>query len=181
MTFSAIARLVTDSILEYSINMSIQNDLLELLQTPQFRYKGMSVNIFGFPVFKNYKRNSINVALSRLKKKQYITFKGSCLKLSENGKKYVARRRARLQLFKSPFSKQFSKNLLVIFDIPEVRKAEREWFRFHLKKFEYTMIQRSVWVGPSPLPEEFLNYLKHIKLTSCVKTFKLARDYQFKK
>lgn len=161
--------------------MSIQSDLLELFQTPQFKYKGVSVNIFGLPVFKNYKRNSINTALSRLKKKEYTTFQGSFLKLSESGKRYMARRKARLQLFKSPFSKESSKNLLVIFDIPEVRKAEREWFRFHLKKFNYDMIQRSVWVGPSPLPEEFLSYIKHIKLLDCIKTFKLARDYKFKK
>ena len=179
MTLSAIARLVTDIILEYNNDMSIQNDLLELLQTPQFRYKGMPVNIFGLPVFKNYKRNSINTVFSRLKKKQYVTFEGSSLKLTENGKRFIAKRKARLQLFKSPFNRESPKNLLVIFDIPEVRKAEREWFRFHLRKFNYIMIQRSVWVGPSPLPEEFLDYLKHIKLIDCIKKFKLARNYKF--
>ncbi|KKQ06286.1 MAG: hypothetical protein US18_C0043G0006 [Parcubacteria group bacterium GW2011_GWB1_36_5] len=99
--------------------MSIQNDLLELFQTPQFRYKGMSVNIFGLPTFKGYKRNSINTALSRLKKKEYITFQGSCLRLSENGKRYIAKRKARLQLFKSPFSEESSKNLL--FSVKKVR------------------------------------------------------------
>ena len=160
--------------------MSIQNDLLELFQTPQFRYRGMPVNIFGLPVFTKYKRNSINTALSRLRKKQYVIFEGSCLKLSKNGKRYIAKRKARLQLFESPFNKKSSKNLLLVFDIPEVRKAEREWFRFQLKKFDYTMIQRSVWVGPSPLPEEFMNYLKNIKLFDCIKTFKLAKDYKFK-
>jgi len=161
--------------------MSIQDDILQLFLTPQLKYKGMSVNLFGFPVFKNYKRNSINTAFSRLKKKQYLTFKGSCLRLSENGKKYLAKRKARLQLFQSPFNKESSRNLLVIFDIPETRKAEREWFRFHLRKFNYIMIQRSVWVGPSPLPEEFINYIKNINLFDCIKTFKLARDYRFKK
>lgn len=64
-----------------------------------------------------------------------------------------------------------------MFDIPEPKKAEREWFRFHLKKFNYEMIQRSVWVGPSPLPKEFLDYLKEIKLTEYVKTFKLDKPY----
>lgn len=39
------------------------------------------------------------------------------------------------------------------------------------------MIQRSVWVGPSPLPEEFLNYLKRIGLEKEFKTFKLAKSY----
>ena len=39
------------------------------------------------------------------------------------------------------------------------------------------MIQRSVWVGPSPLPIEFSSYLKEIKLGDNLKTFKLARGY----
>ena len=28
------------------------------------------------------------------------------------------------------------------------------------KKFHYVMIQKSVWRGPSPLPKEFLDYIK---------------------
>ena len=68
-----------------------------------------------------------------------------------------------------------------MFDIPEVQKAEREWLRWHLKKFHYFMIQKSVWVGPSPLPKKFLDYIKSIKIENGVKTFKLARGYNFKK
>lgn len=79
--------------------------------------------------------------------------------------------------FPSPFKKGSSKNLLVIYDIPENKKKERDWFRRHLKKFGYTMIQRSVWVGPSPLPEEFLAYLKEIKIGDHFKSFKLAKSY----
>ena len=39
------------------------------------------------------------------------------------------------------------------------------------------MIQRSVWVGPSPLPKEFLDYVKTIGLQNYLKTFKLAEAY----
>ena len=64
-----------------------------------------------------------------------------------------------------------------MFDVPTERKGEREWFRWHLKKFGYIMIQQSVWVGPSPLPKEFNDYVKSIKLDRCIKTFKLAKPY----
>ena len=67
-----------------------------------------------------------------------------------------------------------------MFDILETRKAEREWFRWHLKKFNYVMIQKSVWVGPSPLPKEFMDYIEKIKLKSAIKTFKLAKAYNLK-
>ncbi len=39
------------------------------------------------------------------------------------------------------------------------------------------MIQRSVWVGPSPLPKDFLDYLKEIKLGDNLKMFKLSKGY----
>ncbi|MCX6717161.1 MAG: hypothetical protein NTU76_00605 [Candidatus Taylorbacteria bacterium] len=39
------------------------------------------------------------------------------------------------------------------------------------------MIQRSVWVGPSPLPKDFIDYVKSIGLRDKLKTFKLAKSY----
>ena len=65
----------------------------------------------------------------------------------------------------------------MIEDIPEGKKKERDWFRRQLMKFEYIMIQKSVWVGPSPLPKDFLDYLKEIKIGNNFKTFKLAKPY----
>ena len=64
-----------------------------------------------------------------------------------------------------------------MFDVPTERKPERAWLRWHLKKFDYMMIQKSVWVGPSPLPAEFKKYLEEIKLDKCIRIFKLARSY----
>ena len=64
-----------------------------------------------------------------------------------------------------------------MFDIPEIKKVERNWLRWHLKKFNYIMIQKSVWVGPSPLPKEFLDYIKSIGLEDGIKIFKLARGF----
>jgi CRISPR-associated endonuclease Cas2 len=83
-----------------------------------------------------------------------------------------------LKNFQKPEEISKEKNLLVMFDIPTERKAEREWFRWHLKKFGYILVQKSVWVGPSPLPKDFLDYLKKIKLKECIKTFKLAKSYE---
>ena len=64
-----------------------------------------------------------------------------------------------------------------MYDIPHEKKKERDWFRRHLKKFNYIMIQKSVWVGPSPLPKDFLDYVKSIGLLNQLKTFKLAKSY----
>jgi len=112
-------------------------------------YKGVQVNSLGFPKF-NLTNNLVKV--DHVKRIFHNTFLS---KLDE-------------------FS---PKNLIVIYDIPEEKKKERDWFRRHLKKFNYVMIQRSVWVGPSPLPKDFIDYVKSIDLIDKLKTFKLAKAY----
>lgn len=68
-----------------------------------------------------------------------------------------------------------------MYDFPHNQNVARDWFRRHLVKFGYVMIQKSVWVGPSPLPKIFLAYLKQIKIENNFKTFKLAKPYDDRK
>lgn len=114
----------------------------------RFHYKGVSVNLFGLP--------SLSADFKKVRKTP---------------------KRQYLNSFHSNFHKDAPKNLLLIYDIPEDRKKERDWFRRQLKNFDFAMIQRSVWVGPSPLPTNFLAYLKRIGLQKEFKTFKLAKPY----
>ena len=109
----------------------------------------MRVNMFGLP----YSRTEYK------KEKRYQT------------------KRQYLHSFTSEFRANAPKNLLLIYDIQEERKKERDWFRRQLKNFDFIMIQRSVWVGPSPLPNDFLDYLKRIGLHQEFKTFKLSKSY----
>ena len=69
------------------------------------------------------------------------------------------------------------RDLVVMYDFPKDKIKERNWFRRHLQKFGYIMIQKSVWVGPSPLPKDFLNYVKSIGLLNQLVTLKLAKPY----
>jgi len=160
-----------------SQKMSISERILRILSEPKFRYKGVSVNIFGLPVFSSYKRQSIYNSLGNLRREGYIEKQNDFIKMLPRGRKYVENKKRRMIVFDSPFKKDAPKNLLVMFDIPEGQKAEREWFRYHLRRFGFIMIQRSVWVGSSPLPKEFMNYLKFLHLGKCIKTFKLAKSY----
>src|SRR3989344_7090590 len=112
-----------------------------------FYYKGMRVNAFGLPILTDAQK--------------------------KDRRKYVNRKRNFYGAsFKSPFKKDVPKNLLVMYDIVDVKKKERGWLRLHLRKFGYAMIQRRVWVGPSPLPEDFVVYIKKLGLRANVKKFK---------
>lgn len=157
--------------------MSIIKEILEELWNTEIKYKGMCVNIFGIPRFKKYSSRSLRTTIDRLGKKGVIEKELAGIILSKNGKEYVKRKIDSLKQFNKPTNISKDKNLLVMFDVPTERKAEREWLRWHLKKFDYIMIQKSVWVGPSPLSREFKEYLEKIKLNKCIKTFKLAKSY----
>lgn len=137
----------------------------------------MRVNIYGLPDFKGYKKKAISSSFSRLKSKGYLAIDKDEAKLTQKGSEYLKHKRINLKCFKSPFSKLSSKNLIVMYDIPHVQKKERDWLRRHLHEFGYIMIQKSVWVGPSPLPREFIDYVKALGIKDQLKAFKLASSY----
>ena len=116
------------------------------------KYKGVAVNAFGIPVFNSSNKN--------------------IKKLGVKGKRYFQYRHF---IFNFPLSAP--KDLIIIYNIPNSKRKERDWFRRHLQKFDYKMIQKSVWVGPSPLPKDFLDYAKTIGLLKQFKTLKLAKPY----
>ncbi|MES2223761.1 MAG: hypothetical protein V4469_02390 [Patescibacteria group bacterium] len=161
--------------------MSLILDILEELSNVEIRYKGgVGINLFGMPRFESQNKQSLKSSFYRLSRGGYIEKEASGWRLTETGKKYLKSDHSNYKTFSSPFKKESPKNLIVIFDIPEERRSERDWFRSHLRRFDYLMIQRSVWVGPSPLPKEFQDYLKKLKLKSCLKTFKLSKSYKAK-
>ncbi len=122
------------------------------MENRKLRYKGMRVNSFGLPILTKERKH--------------------------DRKKYFNRKRNFYNInFTSPFRSLSPKNLIVMYDIPHEMKKERDWFRRQLIKFDYIMIQKSVWVGPSPLPGEFLSYLKKIKIGDKFRTFKLAKPF----
>lgn len=159
--------------------MSIEDLILDAITKPVARRGGVVFTLVGVPAFTYYKRKSIDNAVKRLQKKELITIESKKIVISAKGKHYLKTRSARLPVFQSPFTKQSKKNLIVMFDIPEHRKAEREWFRFQLKRFGYEMIQKSVWFGPSPLPKDFVLYVKSIDLARAIKTFTLSDSAVF--
>ena len=125
----------------------------KIISSKKFHYyKGVKVNSFGFPIL-NFQ--------NRIKK--------------DNRKRDFYN-----NTFNTPFKKDSIKDLIIMYDIPSDKKKERDWLRRHLIKFDYIMIQKSVWVGPSPLPSDFLAYLKEIKIGDNLRTFKLAKSYDVK-
>ena len=117
-----------------------------------FKYKGVTVNAFGLPILFS---DEDKIKESKKTTKTYSLYKH----------------------FDFNFAITAPRNQIVMYDIPFNKRSERDWFRSQLKRFNYVMIQKSVWVGPSPLPQDFLDYVKSIGLKNKLKILKLARPY----
>lgn len=116
------------------------------------KYKGVTINALGLPVLFSDKNK---VKESRKPQRKYSEYKH----------------------FDFNFSNKAPRDLIVIYDMPSNKRSERDWFRYQLKGFNYIMIQKSVWVGPSPLPKGFISYAESIGFLNNLKVLKLAKPY----
>lgn len=126
--------------------------MLGMFGKNNLNYKGVRVNSFGLPVLGGSHKKKNDPPNRRVRSLYNVSFA-------------------------PPLKSDAPKNLIVMYDIPHSLKKERDWFRRQLIKFGYIMIQKSVWVGPSPLPKDFLAYAKEIKIGDKLVTFKLAKPY----
>ncbi len=160
--------------------MSLEVEVLEYLNNKKrtFRYKGLKVDMLGLPDFQYYKYQSLANKFSSLRKKDFIRMMSSGeYVITYKGRIFLEKQKHILKKFETEKDENSPKDLLIVYDIEENRKKERDWFRRHLRKFHFVMIQRSVWIGPSPLPKDFLNFLEEIKLGNNFKKFKLSKGY----
>jgi len=121
-----------------------------------------------------YKKESIKVCLSRLKKKGYLLNSNLGWELSKNGKLYFENVHL-ISYIPSPFNKKSPSDTIISFDIPGPDRKIRDWLRNQLKIFNYKMLQQSLWIGPGPLPNEFLERLNELKIRENIKLFNVKK------
>ena len=55
---------------------------------------------------------------------------------------------------------------IILLDLPETRKTERENLRYLLKKAGFVCLKNSVWISPLPYENLFINIKKDLGLTT---------------
>ena len=65
---------------------------------------------------------------------------------------------------------------VIVFDISEKEKHKRGWLRAVLKRLNFKMLQKSVWVGNNQLPPDFIRDLKTLKIINQVKIFSVVDE-----
>jgi len=124
--------------------------------------------------FSQYKKESIQVALSRLNKKGYVNNSNNEWSLTKEGKIFL-NKTSPFNYIVSNFNKNSPINTIVSFDIPETNRVSRNWVRNQLKIFNYKMLQQSLWLGPGPLPTNFIKRLNELKIRENIKIFPIKK------
>ena len=121
-----------------------------------------------------YRKENIQVALYRLRSRGYVDNSEKGWLITKKGKTHMKDTRL-LSYIPSPYDKNRPASMIISFDIPEKNRKVRNWLRNQIKIFGYTMLQQSLWIGPGPLPKEFLRRLEELSIRKNIKTFKITK------
>ena len=101
------------------------------------------------------------------------------LHLTSKGKERLSmlKERHRTYLPLKIYPKEGNKGLTIVaFDVPEKERKKRDWLRFSLRRLNFSMIQKSVWLGKAKVPKDFLRDLQRYRLIDCVEIFEITRS-----
>ncbi len=117
-----------------------------------------------YETLKEYKKNSLRVAISRLAKKGLVEKNIRGYKLSKLGELFIKKAK---EIQKPKIWD--GKWRMAMFDIPEKRRNDRYWLTTQLALAEYKNLQKSVYLGKHPLTEDCFKQIHEKNLINCVR------------
>lgn len=159
--------------------MSITTDLLIFLSGKPGVYKVLRKQLYGIPYrasksvkyFQDIPDKNFRSRLSTLKGKGLIRNKAGIWEVTKKGLDFIKSNHGEAYVK----NEKNNKNLVIIFDVPEKFHAKRDWLRRELIFLGFEKIQQSVWLGPAPLPEEFIVALKDMRLFNYINFFEAKK------
>ena len=118
-------------------------------------------------ILKNLTKNNSFVILNRLQNKGLVEKKDDKYILTFLGLKYF--KRIKQKNSDREIKKWDGRWRVVMFDIPEKLRKERNWLRHQLYGLEYQLIQKSVFLGKWPLTEDFFNEIIERRLNNFIR------------
>ncbi len=123
---------------------------------------------------KEVKIRTIKQSMGKLQKYGFVEKKDNNYLLSSVGKKlasYILKRKKALD------KKWDKKYRVVIFDVPEKQRRDRNWLRNELYFLNYKQLQKSVFISKCPITEDLIKEIKRKKLGNFVNYLLVDRVY----
>lgn len=111
----------------------------------------------------NANRDVIAATLSRAKKNGLVQESDGVPILSLDGKLKIS--------FKPRADKLKDGRLLVMFDIPESKKRDRDRLRHYLMNLDFKLVQRSIWLSDRDYREDVKKTVRYLELDDHVDMF----------
>ena len=168
-------------------NKSLTHAVLELLADfgegtldaffpPQYPQAAIWRPLLGLGKSRKIKRRTISNILWRLKKQGLV---------ERTGAKKIARWQVsawgtnKLQREAAVRTRNLNDDgikRLVIFDVPERERRKRDIIRAELVGCQFRQLQKSVWIGHCPLPEDFITLIDTLELSGKVHIFSVRSE-----
>ena len=128
--------------------------------------KGLSKKNFWdyYKELKELKEHSARTILWRLQKKGLVDKNKNQYFLTKFGSGFIKKFRE-----KNPEKQWDGKWRIVMFDIPEKMRLERNWLRQQLFNSKYQSLQKSVFIGKYPLEEDIFKEIIRLGLRSYIR------------
>lgn len=135
-------------------------DTVEEIRDPLHLVSSAYENMYGF-VPQQYRRHNFSLLVGRSFKTGYIERviknEKAYLRLTTLGREHVQREFPIMSLTK----KWNKKWIIVIFDIEEASRKQRNRLRHMLKNVGFGMLQQSVWITPLPIGQDMKEFISH--------------------
>jgi DNA-binding transcriptional regulator PaaX len=158
----------TKKLIKKSFNR-LTDELLGMYYASPLTFSETKSQLYGFQVHpKKISPKQLYNHIERIRKQGWIEKKIIADKIfySLTAKGRVKQLSFKLRIAQKQRAKQAT---IIIFDIPEEKRTFRDYLRRLLKDMKFTMIQKSVFIAPFILPQEFYDLLKELDLLKCVK------------
>jgi len=134
-------------------------------------------NLLDFESSYKFSRPTFSVILSKLRKEGFVERRGARKKslwaITPKGLKFLQGRKKEEQ--DNIEIKKDGIMRIVSFDIPERERKKRHWIREELLGLGYRPLQKSVWIGYAPLPEDFFEDLDLLTLRNHIQIFSVNK------
>lgn len=123
---------------------------------------------------KEIKEITIRQNIRRLQKHGFVEKKENKYLLTAAGKKLASYIFKRKKILAKKWDKKYR---VVIFDVPEKKRSNRDWLRNELYVLEYSQLQESVFISKFPLPADLIKEIKEKKMSNCVNYLLMDKVY----
>lgn len=163
---SSVRRIILEKICEFGMITA------DAFFPKKYPWAALSRPLFGLDSHSHVSRDTISSTLSRLVREGLVRRSGARVnarwRITREGKRWLADRPAKIE---RTLPQQDGIVRLAVFDIPERERKKRDRLRVELVACGFTPLQKSVWIGERPLPQEFIEFLDELDLKNKVHLF----------